>query len=98
MDFHWSFIELDKSGLVVCENIGTLPITLTRHGDLSGMAFVGIEAHDRTTRANDDYRPNPAKQVQFDPGETDILFLACHWMRILYDWLRVCLHACARVY
>lgn len=67
-EFRWSFIELDKAGLVVCENIGTLPITLTRTGDLSGVAFVGIEAQDRTTRMNDDYRPSTSRQVQFDPG------------------------------
>ncbi|XP_045159464.2 FRAS1-related extracellular matrix protein 1-like [Mercenaria mercenaria] len=72
IDFHWSFIELDKAGLVVCENIGTLPITLTRMGDLSGVAFVGIEAQDRTTRMNDDYRPSSSRQVQFDPGVSSV--------------------------
>lgn len=68
IEFHWSYIELDKTGLVVCENIGTLPITLSRTGDLSGVAFVGVEAQDRTTRINDDYRPSLSRQVQFDPG------------------------------
>lgn len=68
IDFRWSYVELDKTVIVVCENIGTLPITLTRTGDLSGVAFIGIEAQDRTTRINDDYRPSFARQVQFDPG------------------------------
>lgn len=68
IDFRWSYIELDKTIIVVCENIGTLPITLTRTGDLSGVAFVSIEAQDRTTRVTEDYRPSFAKQVKFDPG------------------------------
>ncbi|KAL4235762.1 FRAS1-related extracellular matrix protein 1 [Mactra antiquata] len=68
IEFHWSFIELERTVLTVCEDIGTLAITLNRTGDLSGVAFVSIEAQDKTTRINDDYRPNPARQVQFDPG------------------------------
>ena len=61
-------IEFERASLVVCENIGTLPLTLTRTGDLETLAFVAIEARDRTTRTNEDYIPSAAQQVQFDPG------------------------------
>lgn len=69
MEFHWSFIELEKSGLVVCENYGTLPVTAVRKGDLSKVAFVSIVAHDRTTEASEDYVASTSRQVQFDPGQ-----------------------------
>ena len=69
MEFHWSYVELEKSSLVVCENIGKLQVTLVRKGDLSKVAFVGIEAHDRTTKASEDYIASTARQVQFDPGK-----------------------------
>ena len=69
MAFRWSYIEFEKTGLVVCENIGTLTLTLQRVGDLSGTAFVTIEAHDRTTAVDQDYVSSTARQVQFDPGE-----------------------------
>lgn len=61
---------MERTVLTVCENIGTLAITLNRTGDLSSVAFVSIEAQDKTTRVNDDYMVSPARQVQFDPGKT----------------------------
>lgn len=68
MEFHWSYIELEKSSLVVCENIGKLPVTLVRKGDLSKVAFASIVALDRSTKASEDYIASTARQVQFDPG------------------------------
>ena len=65
----WSVIEFERASLVVCENIGTLPLTLTRTGDLDTLAFVAIQARDRTTRREEDYIPSSAQQVQFDPGK-----------------------------
>ncbi|KAH3695332.1 FRAS1-related extracellular matrix protein 1-like [Dreissena polymorpha] len=69
MEFHWSFVDLERSSMVVCENIGTLPVTLVRTGDLSTHAFVGIEVQDRNTRLNEDYRTSSDPQVQFEPGK-----------------------------
>lgn len=63
-------IEFVRASLVVCENIGTLPLTLTRTGDLDSLAFVAIETRDRTTQSDDDYIPSSAQQVQFDPGKS----------------------------
>lgn len=83
LELRWSVIEFERASLVVCENIGTLPLTLTRTGDLETLAFVAIEARDRTTRTNEDYIPSAAQQVQFDPGMSEST-----WdLRILDDGL-----------
>ena len=68
MELKWSMIEFEKTALVVCENIGTLSLTLTRKGDLGSNAFVSIQTQDKTTLTNEDYISSSAKQVQFDPG------------------------------
>lgn len=60
---------MEKSGLVVCENIGTLPITLVRRGDLSKVAFVNIVAQDKSTTVSEDYKASSARQVHFEPGK-----------------------------
>ena len=70
MELKWSMIEFEKTALVVCENIGTISLTLTRKGDLGSNAFVSIHTQDKTTLTNEDYVPSSAKQVQFDPGMT----------------------------
>lgn len=81
IEFSWSYIEFERAGIVVCENIGTLPLTLIRQGDISTLAFVSIESQDRTTRVNDDYVPSSNKQIQFDPGVSIV-----SWdMRIIDD-------------
>ena len=71
LELKWSVIEFERSSLVVCENIGTLPLTLKRTGDSEGLAFVSIDARDRTTQKDEDYIPSSAQQVQFDPGSVD---------------------------
>ena len=69
MEFEWSLIELAKSSVIVCENVGTLSIRLIRTGNLGSSAFVTIGAQDRTTKTGEDYTPSSARQVQFDPGK-----------------------------
>lgn len=83
LEFLWSVIEFERASLVVCENIGTLPLTLNRKGDLETLAFVDIEARDRTTVTSEDYIPSAAQQVQFDPGLSE----ATWNLRILDDSL-----------
>ena len=69
MDLHWSIVELAKSSMIVCENVGTLSVRLIRTGNLGASVFVSIEAQDRTTKIGEDYSPSKARQVQFDPGK-----------------------------
>ncbi|WAR22721.1 FREM1-like protein [Mya arenaria] len=72
MEFHWSFVELERTSLVVCENIGTLPVTLVRTGDVSSPAYVSIEVQDRSTRRNEDYHTTSSGQVQFESGVSSV--------------------------
>lgn len=68
MEFHWSFVEVERTTLIVCENIGTLPIRLVRTGDVNTPAYVSVHVEDKSTRKNDDYKTTHSRQVQFDPG------------------------------
>ena len=78
LELKWSVIEFERSSLVVCENIGILPLTLKRTGDSEGLAFVSIDARDRTTQKDEDYIPSSAQQVQFDPGSVDFFKDYCY--------------------
>ncbi|KAK3090222.1 hypothetical protein FSP39_010172 [Pinctada imbricata] len=69
-DMRWSKIELERSHVVVCEDIGTLAITLKRSGALEQMAFVGIKVKEMSARQGKDFIPSTAQQVQFNPGMT----------------------------
>ncbi|KAJ8305475.1 hypothetical protein KUTeg_016020 [Tegillarca granosa] len=63
----WSTIEFVKTYIVVCEDIGTLTITLKRTGSLEAMAFVGISVKEMSAKEGRDFIPSTAQQVQFNP-------------------------------
>jgi hypothetical protein len=67
-NLEWSLIEFSKTDLVVCENVGTLTMTLERSGALTQMAFVAIQVRGISARAGEDFIPSTAQQVQFEPG------------------------------
>lgn len=69
-DMRWSRVEFERKEVVACENVGILSVTLTRSGDLSHSAFIGIHVREISAKIGEDFIPNSAKQVQFDPGNT----------------------------
>lgn len=68
-EMYWSVIELTRTNLVICENIGTLTIQLVRHGAIEQMAFVSIRVREMSAKNGDDFSPSTASQVQFEPGK-----------------------------
>ncbi|XP_067678275.1 FRAS1-related extracellular matrix protein 1-like [Haliotis asinina] len=69
-EMKWSRIEFLKEDVVVCENVGTLSVTLERTGAIDQSAFIGINVRQMSARRDDDFSPSSAKQVQFDPGKS----------------------------
>lgn len=67
-DLSWSIIEFAKKELVVCEDVGTLSVSLKRKGALESMAFVGISIREVSATEGIDFVPSTAQQVQFNPG------------------------------
>lgn len=67
-EFKWSRTGFLLTDYVTCENIGTLSLTLIRAGDVEKSAFVGIRVRPMSAKAQNDFIPSTAKQVQFDPG------------------------------
>ena len=66
---HWARISLDRIAYQVSEVHRSVVITLTRNGFLGESSFIGIRTIDGSARINEDFVPNSAKQVQFNPGE-----------------------------
>ncbi|XP_070564197.1 FRAS1-related extracellular matrix protein 1-like [Ptychodera flava] len=67
-DFHWTVIQLRRPEYIVCENIGTLSLSVVRSGYLDQSSFVTIKVKDQTAVARQDFIPSRAEQLQFDPG------------------------------
>ena len=67
-EMKWSKVELERSHIVVCEDIGTLTVTLKRKGALDQMAFVGIKVREMSAKQGRDFIASSAQQVQFNPG------------------------------
>lgn len=64
----WSRVDFEREEIVVCENVGTLSVSLLRTGDLQHSAYVSIQVREISAKVGDDFVPNSVKQVQFDPG------------------------------
>ena len=64
----WSKVQFDRDEVVLCENIGTLNIAITRTGNLDQSSYVGVHIRGMSAKKGEDYIPKSSKQVQFDPG------------------------------
>ena len=54
--------------MVACENIGKLAVVILRHGDVTGTSEVAIQVREISATIGDDFIPNTAKNIQFNPG------------------------------
>ena len=66
---HWARISLDRVVYRVSEIHRSVVVTLTRNGFLGESSFIGIRTVDESAKINEDFVPNSAEQVQFNPGE-----------------------------
>ncbi|XP_076812238.1 FRAS1-related extracellular matrix protein 1-like isoform X1 [Clavelina lepadiformis] len=63
----WSRIEMTQARLKVCENIGSLSISIRRYGNLMTSSFSGIKIKSASAKSRLDFESNSASQIQFDP-------------------------------
>ena len=77
---------------MVCETMGTLSIGILRVGNLLMSSFVGVEVHSLTAKQGLDFEPSRAKQIQFDPGVSQVSvvglfhFLSCASYFVSLSW------------
>ncbi|EGV93111.1 FRAS1-related extracellular matrix protein 1 [Cricetulus griseus] len=68
LELKWSYIEWFQTEYEVCENVGLLPLEVTRRGYSMDSAFVGIEVNQVSAVVGKDFTVMPSKLIQFDPG------------------------------
>uniref|UniRef100_A0A803SXA9 Calx-beta domain-containing protein n=1 Tax=Anolis carolinensis TaxID=28377 RepID=A0A803SXA9_ANOCA len=68
LEVKWSRIELEETCYRICENTGSLPIKIIRHGENAEPLFVGIKVQDGSARNGLDFKHSTARLIQFDPG------------------------------
>ncbi|XP_008049143.1 FRAS1-related extracellular matrix protein 1 [Carlito syrichta] len=68
LELKWSHIEWSQTEYEVCENVGMLPLEITRRGYSMDSAFVGVKVNQVSAAVGKDFTVSPSKLIQFDPG------------------------------
>ncbi|XP_010855329.1 PREDICTED: FRAS1-related extracellular matrix protein 1 isoform X3 [Bison bison bison] len=68
LELNWSHIEWSRTEYEVCENMGMLPLEITRRGYSMDSAFVTVQVNQVSATVGKDFTMTPSKLVQFDPG------------------------------
>ncbi|XP_012925197.1 FRAS1-related extracellular matrix protein 1 isoform X2 [Heterocephalus glaber] len=68
LELKWSHVEWSQTEYEVCENVGVLPLEVTRKGYTMESAFVGIKVNQVSATVGKDFTVTPSKLIQFDPG------------------------------
>ncbi|XP_030619620.1 FRAS1-related extracellular matrix protein 1 isoform X2 [Delphinapterus leucas] len=69
LELKWSHIEWSQTEYEVCENVGVLPLEITRKGYSMDSAFVSVKVNQVSATAGKDFTVTPSKLIQFDPGQ-----------------------------
>ncbi|MBN3273177.1 FREM1 protein, partial [Polyodon spathula] len=68
LELKWSRIEFSQSEYVVCEDVGTLSLPITREGYAMDSSFIGIKVNEISASEGKDFTISPSSLIQFDPG------------------------------
>ncbi|RXM34202.1 FRAS1-related extracellular matrix protein 1 [Acipenser ruthenus] len=68
LELKWSRIEFSQSEYVVCEDVGTLSLPITREGYAMESSFIGIKVNEISASVGKDFTLSPSSLIQFDPG------------------------------
>ncbi|XP_007954416.1 FRAS1-related extracellular matrix protein 1 [Orycteropus afer afer] len=68
LELKWSHIEWSQTEYEVCENVGALPLEITRKGYSMDSAFVSVKVNAVSATVGRDFTVTPSKLIQFDPG------------------------------
>ncbi|KAM9206762.1 FRAS1-related extracellular matrix protein 1 isoform 2-T2 [Dugong dugon] len=69
LELKWSHIEWSQTEYEVCENVGLLPLEITRKGYSMDSAFVSVKVNPVSATVGKDFTVTPSKLIQFDPGQ-----------------------------
>ncbi|XP_040818756.1 FRAS1-related extracellular matrix protein 1 isoform X2 [Ochotona curzoniae] len=69
LELKWSHIEWSQTEYEVCENVGVLPLEITRRGYSIDSAFVSVKVNQVSAAVGKDFTVTPSKLIQFDPGQ-----------------------------
>ncbi|XP_074186475.1 FRAS1-related extracellular matrix protein 1 isoform X12 [Rhinolophus sinicus] len=69
LELKWSHIEWSQTEYEVCENVGMLPLEVTRKGYSMDSAFVSVKVKQVSAAVGKDFTMTPSKLIQFDPGQ-----------------------------
>ncbi|KAM6183307.1 FRAS1-related extracellular matrix protein 1 isoform 2-T2 [Erethizon dorsatum] len=83
LELKWSHIEWSQTEYEVCENVGVLPLEVTRRGHTMESAFVGIKVNQVSATVGKDFTVTPSKLIQFDAGMSTKMWN----IAIIYDGL-----------
>ncbi|KAG1699840.1 FRAS1-related extracellular matrix protein 2 [Nymphon striatum] len=70
-NINWSWISLPLNVFSVNETDEFLTVKLIRRGYLGETSFVGVKTVDKSAKINEDFHDSYAKQVQFNPGQSE---------------------------
>ncbi|XP_023571612.1 FRAS1-related extracellular matrix protein 1 isoform X2 [Octodon degus] len=68
LELRWSHIEWSQTEYEVCEDVGMLPLEVTRRGHTVESAFVGVQVNQVSATVGKDFTVTPSKLIQFDTG------------------------------
>ncbi|XP_013371842.1 PREDICTED: FRAS1-related extracellular matrix protein 1 isoform X2 [Chinchilla lanigera] len=68
LELRWSHVEWSQTEYEVCENVGVLPLEVTRRGCTMESAFVGVKVNQVSATVGKDFSVTPSKLIQFDSG------------------------------
>ncbi|KAH0628328.1 hypothetical protein JD844_009328 [Phrynosoma platyrhinos] len=75
LELKWSKIEMQQDTYEICENVGMLPLKISRSGHTTDSAFVAVKVNEMTALSGKDFTVPPSQLIQFDPGSSDLKFL-----------------------
>uniref|UniRef100_A0A8D0GWX4 FRAS1-related extracellular matrix protein 1 n=1 Tax=Sphenodon punctatus TaxID=8508 RepID=A0A8D0GWX4_SPHPU len=68
LELKWSQIEMQHTVYEVCEDMGMLPLKITRSGYSMDSAFIAVKVNDVSATSGKDFTVALSKLIQFDPG------------------------------
>uniref|UniRef100_A0A8C8RR37 FRAS1-related extracellular matrix protein 1 n=1 Tax=Pelusios castaneus TaxID=367368 RepID=A0A8C8RR37_9SAUR len=68
LELRWSQIEMQQAEYKVCENVGMLPLKISRSGHSIDSAFIAVKVNEVSAALGKDFTVTPSKLIQFDPG------------------------------
>ncbi|XP_076144575.1 FRAS1-related extracellular matrix protein 1a isoform X3 [Alosa pseudoharengus] len=66
--FSWSSVGFAQTEYHSCEDQASVPLALTRKGNVQESSFVTVKVREISAVAGKDFKPPPSSLVQFDPG------------------------------